>query len=130
MQMLLASKLIAEQGHALCQQVSPTLGDVTFEGSAPQDGQPGHKEQQAVGVTPCWQAAWLGSALGTAPGLLLPCSVSHQQSPSLPSAPKPAAAPGCSWEAATLAGIPLLPHALAAQQPALPSVQGDGVWEI
>lgn len=35
MQMLLASKLIAEQGHALCQQVSPTLGDVTFEGSAP-----------------------------------------------------------------------------------------------
>lgn len=38
MQMLLASKLIAEQGHALCQQVSPTLGDVTFEGSTPPDG--------------------------------------------------------------------------------------------
>lgn len=64
------------------------------------------------------------------PGLLLPCSVPRQQSPSLPSAPNPAAAPGCSWEWLTPAGIPLLLHALAAQQPALPGVQGDGVWEI
>lgn len=32
MRMLLASKLIAEQGHAPCQQVNPTPSDVTFEG--------------------------------------------------------------------------------------------------
>lgn len=122
-QMLLASALIAEQGHALCQQASPTLGAVTSEGSAPRNGQPGCKEQRALGATPCWRSAQLGSALGTVPGLLLPRSVPCQQSPSLPSAPKPAAAPGCSWEGVTLAGTPLLPHAL-------PGVQGDGVWEM
>lgn len=44
MQMLLASKLIAQQGHTLCQQVNPTLDDVTFEGNFPWDKQPTHKE--------------------------------------------------------------------------------------
>lgn len=130
MRMLLASKLIAEQGHALCQQVSPTLSDMTFEGSALWDRQLGHKEQCAVGVTLCWHSAWFCSALGTSPGLLLPCSVHCQQSPSRPSAPRPPATPGCSWEGVTPAAIALLLHALAAQLTALPSVQGDGACEI
>lgn len=64
------SKLIAGQGHALCQQVSPILGYVIFEDRASWLRQPGHKERGAVGVTPCWHSAQLGSALGTA---LVPC---------------------------------------------------------
>lgn len=80
MQILLASKLIAGQGHALCQQVSPTLGYVVFEDSASWDRQPGHKEHWAVGVTPCWHSAQLSPALGTAP---VPC----QHSSSLPPSP-------------------------------------------
>lgn len=93
MQILLASKLIAGRGHALCQQVSPTLGYVIFEDSASWDRQPGHKEHWAVGVTPCWHSVQLGSALGTAP---VPC----QHSPSLPPSPnlqQPLGAAGKEW---------------------------------
>lgn len=76
-------------------------------------------------MTPCWHPAQLGSALGTAPELLLPPSLRSPLSAILLPAISPKT---CSsrWEGVTPVEIPLFPHTFEAQQP---GVQGDEVWE-